>query len=79
MKIAEDIIDDIIKKDIHREICKYLKMCYSISNYAVLCDDKILCFAGSDIIDAVNICDFLSKKYPNNKFETSGEFMSFEY
>lgn len=72
-----DLIDDIIEKNIHNEICERFNKLHSITNYAVTCDGKLLCFTGSDIIDAHNIRSFLRKKYPNRKFNISEEFMEF--
>lgn len=58
------------------EACKFMGECkkYSITNYAVCCDGKIVCFTGSEVIDASNLCDFLEKKFPGKKFYNSQEF-----
>ena len=77
-----EIIDKMIEcdenyKSIISEACKYIGQhkTYSITNYAVLCDNKLVCFTGSDIIDAINLCDFLDKKFPGKKFYYSDEFL----
>jgi hypothetical protein len=75
---ANDIIDDILEKKIYKEICEKFNKLYSITNYAVLCDGKLLCFTGGDITDAWDIEKFLRSKYTNHEFSISDEFMSFE-
>lgn len=74
---AHEIIDDIIEKDIMSEISQECDVMYSITNYAVLCDNKLLCFAGSDIIVADNLCDAFKRRYPDNEFTITDEFMDF--
>lgn len=50
---------------------------YGITNYAVTCDNKLFCFAGSDIMDAENIKAYLSSKFKDKEFKITDEFMDF--
>lgn len=80
-----EIIDKMIESDekhinMLSKACEYMGKykSYSITNYAVLCENKIVCFTGSDVMDASNLCDFLEKKFPNKGFYISQEFPSIE-
>lgn len=80
-----EIIDKMIESDKNcinmlSKACEYMGeyKSYSITNYAVLCENKIVCFTGSDVMDADNLCDFLEKNFPNKKFYISQEFPSIE-
>jgi len=77
-----EIIDKLIEtresdyRTILSDACEFMdgnKM-YSITNYAVLCEDKIVCFTGSDVMDASNMCYFLKQKFPDKDFYHSEEF-----
>lgn len=78
IEIDGDLIDDIIENNVHHEIYERFKIQNSITNYAVTCDEKLVCFTGSDIIDADNIRGFLQRKYTDRTFSITDEFMSFE-
>ena len=69
------LINDIIKNDYHLEICDKLNLEYHLTNYAVMLNDKIVCFTGSDIINARNVEDMLKEKYPDLEFYISEEFI----
>ncbi len=80
-----EIIDKMIDNDkkyinILSKACEYMSKykSYSITNYAVLCENKIVCFTGSDVMDADNLCSFLERNFPNKKFYISEEFLSIE-
>lgn len=77
LESAGEMIDKILEDETHKEICEKFDVGYYITNYAVTCDDKLLCFTGSDIIDADNIRNFLRRKYPDHEFDISEEFMGF--
>ena len=77
MKIDGDLIDDLIEKNHHVKIANYCKVQFSITNYGIYSNDGFVCFTGSDIIDADNICCKLRKLYPNKDFNITEEFMSF--
>jgi hypothetical protein len=85
VEIHDEIIDEMIKqKDDHTtmmsEACKFMgeHKYYSITNYAVICEGKIVCFTGPDVIDAGNLCHFLETKFPGKNFTHSSEFPSIE-
>lgn len=83
IEVHHEIIDKFIKtnddyKSIISEACTFMGKKYSVTNYAVTCDNKIVCFTGSDICDAVNLCSFLEKKFPGKHFSYSEEFPSID-
>ena len=51
---------------------------YSITNYAVLCDGEMICFCGSDIMDADRISAEIGYLFPDKKFYVSEEFPAFD-
>ena len=77
----ESIVE--INTELAREICNKLNMYYYLTSYAILTKignkNIILCYAGTDIIDAVNIREILIKKYPDQIFFISEEFTEFSH
>lgn len=51
---------------------------YSAPTYAIMHENQIVCFVGSDIVDADNVKGYLSRKYPEYEFYISNEAISFE-
>jgi len=66
------------EKELIHEICKEFKKQYSDPAYAIMLENEIVCFTGSDIIDADNILIYLKNKYPDLDFQISNESISFE-
>jgi hypothetical protein len=60
------------------EICEKFGKYYHPGSYAVLCNGKMLCFTGPDIMSADNIVCFLRDKYPENQYAISDEILVFE-
>lgn len=79
MKVDNEITDKLIEENLLTKIAGKVRMMYSITNYAILCDSKIVCFCGSDIMNADNISHQLKKIFPDKTFYISEEFPSFEY
>lgn len=77
MKIDHETIDNMIENNHHVEIAKYSNLKFSITNYGIYSDEGFICFTGSNIINADNICDKLRRLYPNKKFYIAEEFMGF--
>jgi hypothetical protein len=54
------------------------KKYYHPSGYCIMSNNEIICFTGSDIVNADNVCTFLRKKYPEIEFNISNQFFTFE-
>lgn len=78
MIVHDEITDDLIFNNKLTKIAKTVGYMYGVTNYAILCDGKIVCSCGSDIVDADNIYIQLSKMYPKKEFSISDEFPSFD-
>jgi len=80
IKANNEVIDKLIEvvdfsSDL-KKIAENLNCDTGITNYAVSCDNKLVAFCGSDIIQADNVCSELEKIFPDKEFTISEEFLS---
>ncbi len=80
IKANQEVINKLIEvnkfsSDL-KKIAENLNCDTGITNYAVSCDDRLVCFCGSDIIHADNVCSELKKVFPDKHFVISEEFLS---
>ena len=75
-KVIDKLIEHFDSTSPIKKIAETLNCNISITNYAVSCDNELVCFCGPDIIHADNVCSELEKIFPDKKFTISEEFLS---
>lgn len=77
LKAHDEIIDEILNKNLCNKIAEENGVMYYPTNYAITCENKLVCYTGSDYIVANNIQNSLEKYFPNKEFLISEEFLAF--